>query len=77
MDKTTSAIMATLCLTGATSVAAEASELGAVAQDGCLRNRGETGIVPEILRLFARVDANRDGQPGWADYGETVRQRPS
>jgi hypothetical protein len=76
MDKTTSAIMAMLCLTGATTAAAEASELTTVAQNGGLR-LGEARIVPEILQLFARVDANLDGQLGWADYRETVRQLPS
>ena len=76
MDKTTSAIMATLCLTGVTSVAAESSELAGVVQNGCLR-LGQARIVPEIMQLFARGDANRDGQPDWADYRETVRQLPS
>jgi hypothetical protein len=73
MDKTTSAIMATLCLTGATSVVAESCEPAVVDY----LSHVEARIVPEIMRVFARVDANRDGQLGWADAREAVRQLQS
>jgi Ca2+-binding EF-hand superfamily protein len=82
MDKTTSAIMATLCLTGTTlgttSMAADAPEFTSMDKDkdGYV-SREEARIVPEIMQLFARVDANQDGQLSTVEYREAVRQLQS
>ncbi len=81
MDKTTSAIMATLCLTGTTvgaSSAAEMPELGSVDQ-GKDRyvSRAQTRIVPEIMQLFTGLDTNQDRQMSPAEYREAIRQLQS
>ncbi len=78
MDKTTSAIMATLCLSGTAAVAGDAPEFTFMDQDkdGYV-SREEARIVPEIMALFARVDANQDGQLSTAEYSQAVKQLQS
>lgn len=81
MDKTTSAIMATLCLTGTTvgaSAAAEMPDLGSAERgsDGYV-SRAQARIVPEIMQLFAGFDGNQDRQLSPAEYREAIRQLQS
>jgi hypothetical protein len=66
MDKTTNAIMATLFLSG-------------VAPEDDPQRHGDDGVVspgaiPEIRALFARVDADAEGQAGNVGYGAGHRK---
>jgi hypothetical protein len=71
--KTHYAIIATLFAAGA-AVAAEAPDFTAIDKDrsGAV-SRDEARAVPEVLELFSRVDANKDGQLSAIEYAEAIK----
>jgi hypothetical protein len=74
MDKTTSAIMGALFLSGV-AVAQDGRELTfADEDDNGYVSRQEARVVPEILELFGRVDQNRDGQLDTVEYAQAAKQ---
>jgi hypothetical protein len=74
MYKTTSVVTAALFVAGI-AIAADAPEFMTIDKD---RNgyvsRDEARSAPEILELFAQVDANKDGQLSNTEYSEAVKQ---
>jgi hypothetical protein len=58
-----------------TAVAGEAPEFTVIDKDkdGYV-SRDEARAAPDIMEIFARVDANRDDQLSTAEYMEAVKQ---
>jgi Ca2+-binding EF-hand superfamily protein len=74
MYKHTTAITAALLAAGI-AIAADAPEFTMIDKDkNGYVSREEARSAPDILELFAQVDANRDGQLSTAEYSEAVRQ---
>ena len=74
MYKVTTAVMATVLVVG-TALAGEAPEFTSIDKDkNGYVSRDEARAAPEIMELFARVDANKDNQLSTAEYMEAVKQ---
>jgi hypothetical protein len=77
MDKTTSAIMATLFVSGVAGAAdaPEVAELELDGDDSGYLSHRAARVVPEIVELLATADDSRDDDSsGIASYARAVRQ---
>lgn len=79
MDKTTSAIMATLFVSGVagTADAPELTELELDGGDNGWLSHHAARVVPEIMELLASADESRDDRSEVTGYARPLRQLQS